>query len=296
MPQNESKITKRRVQLVFALLLAFIFYAQFTKKDNKPVINTGTPTVFAAEDETAGRFERLVRSNPLEALKQARDSHIASIRDYRCTMVKQELLPSGLSAEQEIEAFHRLEPYSVVLNWKRNPGLASRVIYIEDKWDKADEDSPELRAQALAQPENSAARLLVPSIKIPIHGMAAKRTARRAIDEFGFKRTLDLLIQYCVIADTRNELKLEFLGEKHFDGRPVWVIRRHLPYTGESGIYPDRTAEIYLDQEFKLPIAVYCYSDDAMRPENLLGKYEYRDIELNIDINDKVFDPATYGM
>lgn len=296
MPQDESKITKRRVQLVFALLLACIFYAQFAQKDNKPVINTGTPTVLAAEEKTADRFERLVRSNPLEALIYARESHTASIRDYRCTMVKQELLPSGLSAEQEIEAVHRLTPYSVVLNWKRNPGLASRVIYVEGKWVKADEESPELQAQALAQPENSAARLLVPSIKIPIHGMAAKRTARRAIDEFGFKRTLDLLIQYCQIANTRNELKLEFLGEKHFDGRPVWVIRRHLPYTGESGIYPDRTAEIYVDKEFKLPIAVYCYSDDAMRPENLLGKYEYRDIQLNVEISDKVFDPATYGM
>lgn len=295
MPRNAKPSTHRRIQIGFALILATLFYLELSERHHKPILTMGSPYVLAAERPHACAFEKLVREDPLAALIEAREQHTRTVTGYRCTLVKQELLPSGMSPEQELDVIHRLNPYSVVITYTRNASLVNRVVYVKDRWTDPDPDDPVERDLAVCQP-GAVAQLLLKSIKMPIHGSMAREAARRAVDEFGFKRTLDLLIKYCELAKSRGELGLKFCGETYFDGRPVWVVRRDLPYTGEGGMYPDRTAEVYLDKEYRVPIAVYCYSDDARDPQSLLGKYEYRDIQMSAPINDADFDPATYGM
>lgn len=278
-----------------AMLGCILYYELAFDADHEPVINNGLPIVLADDKIVETPFEDLVRNSPLKALHVARDKLVRESRDYSCTFVKQELVGSSLTAEQEIEVKFRPEPYSVVMYWLRNEGLAKRVIYVKGKWVDEDATDPDLREQAVCMP-GKGLNFFVKSIKQPIHGAMAKRTARRAIDEFGFRRALDLLIKYCDMAQDKNELTLEFRGETHFDGRPVWLVRRYLPYKGEGGAYPDRIAEIFIDQQFHVPIAVYCYAKDDASPESLLGKYEYRGVRFDIGLTEKDFEPATYGM
>ncbi len=295
MPGMQAQKTRRRIQLVFGLALAGILYAEFSHQDYQPVLTQHSAIVLAEPRVASDPFERLLRQDPLAALIETRQRHLQEVTDYRCTMIKQELLGSGMSAEQEIEVRFRQAPYSVMMEWVRNAGLASRVLYVKGQWTNPQAEDPAHRERAVCQP-GAVAKLFVKSIKMPIHGSMARRTARRSIDEFGFGRTLDLLIKYCEIAKSRDELRLTFRGSTHFDGRPVWVIRRHLPYTGEGGRYPDRSTDIFIDQEYRVPVAVYCYSDDAHSSANLLGKYEYRDIRFNVGLTEADFEPATYGM
>lgn len=296
MPQDPKKNTRRRIQILFGLLLAGILYAEFEfNQDYEPVVVKSIPVVYAAEPVQADSFEFLVRNKPLDALIEARDRLLRELRDYECTFVKQERMAKGMSAEQEVNVLFRPEPYSVMMNWIRNPGMAQRVIYVKGKWADKTAKDPELREQCWCQPAKPL-HLVVPKIKRPIHGPLAKRTSRRSIDQFGFKRALDLLIHYSELAMSRNELKLHFKGETHFDGRPVWVIRRHLPYNGEGGIYPDRIADIYIDKDYHVPVAVYCYSNDEAKPRDLLGKYEYRNVRFDVGLTEKDFEPSTYGM
>lgn len=295
MRKLRDQSTYRRLQIVVGLGLAGLFYAQYEMgRHHNPVVHRGT-VVIGEAPIGAERFEILVRTDPLKALLEARDLHARSVTAYTCNFVKQEVLPSGMSKEQEIEVLHRMEPYSVVLNWLRNPGLAQRVIYIKNRWIDNDADKPEERELAVCRPV-SPYDVLLKSLKQPIRGDRAKEYSRRCIDEFGFTRSFDLLIEYCKLANSRGELNLEFKGESTFDGRPTWVIRRHLPYEKEGGRYPDRIAEIYLDKEYRVPVAVYCYASDEMKDEDLLGKYEYRNIRLDADLTDADFEPATYGM
>jgi hypothetical protein len=296
MPRLTKQLTQRKIRLLVGLALAGILYVQFELAgENEVVWRPGSPTVVAAERETAEPFERRIRRDPLSALIEARELHRQNVKDYQCTLVKQEALPSGMSEEQEIDVKFRQEPYSVLFHWRRNPGLADRVLYVKDRWIDADADDSDDRDLAVCQP-GPVARLLIKSIKQPIHGKLAKRTSRRFVDEFGFTRALDLLIKYCERAKKEGVLKLEFCGESRFDGRPVWVIRRHLPYTGEGGVYPDMLAEIFIDKEYRIPVAVYCFSTDFKDSKHLLGKYEYRDIKLHAGLTEADFDPATYGM
>lgn len=295
MRQFGQKLGNRRLTAGFGLGLAGLLYAQFAITDDIAPVLIQAPILQAREPAEVNSFEHLIRTNPLAALYEARDRHRLAVRDYTCTFVKQEMLESGMSEEQEIQVLFRQEPYSVVMHWVRNPGLAERVVYVKNRWIDPDADDPDEREMAVCQPGPILAKL-VRSIKQPIRGERARDASRRYIDEFGFGRSLDLLIQYSDLAKKRNELSLTFRGESYFDGRPTWVIRRHLPYTGEGGRYPDRTAEVHIDREYFVPVAVYCYGDDKMRPEKLLGKYEYRNVRFGVGLTERDFDPATYGM
>lgn len=295
MPRDPKQFTQRRIQLVVGAALAGILYLQFAlTEENEVVLSPRSPIVMAAT-VAQDPFEKLIRTDPLEALIRSRDRHASQVQDYKCTMVKQEMLPSGMSEEQEIDVLFRQQPYSVVLTWRRNPGLAERVVYVKDRWIDEDAEEADERDLAVCQP-GPVARLLIKSIKQPIHGKLAQKASRRFVDEFGFTRALDLLIKYCEIARESGDLKLAYCGETRFDGRPVWVVRRTLPYTGPDGAYPDRTAEVFIDKEYRVPVAVYCYSDDAKEPRNLLGKYEYRNIRMQVGLSESDFDPKTYGM
>ncbi|MFQ5430409.1 MAG: DUF1571 domain-containing protein [Phycisphaerae bacterium] len=297
MPRDSRRLTQRKVQILMGLFLAGILYAEFGfSEDYEPILRKGSPVVLAAESVEADGFELLVRHKPLDALKEALKRIDRENRDYTCTFVKQERLSRGMAAEQEVQVKFRPQPYSLMMKWTRNPGLAEQVIYVKGRWIDEDADDPNLRDLAVARPNKMARMIVGKSIKQPIRGFFAKRSSRRSLDEFGFKRALDLLIKYCDLAESRGELKLEFKGETYFDGRPVWLIRRSLPYRGEGGRYPDRVADIYIDKEYQVPVAVYCFSGDERIPENLLGKYEYREVRFDVELDDAVFEPATYGM
>jgi Protein of unknown function (DUF1571) len=183
----------------------------------------------------------------------------------------------------------------VVMEFTRNAGLAKRAIYVKGKWRDESAEDESLRELAVCQPANGLS-LFVKSVKQPIRGGLAKRTSRRAIDEFGFRRLLDLLITYSEKAREAGQLGLEFRGQTRFDGRDVWLIRRTLPYTGPGGEYPDRVANIYVDCKHQVPVAIYTYSNIDEAPAHLLGKYEYRNVHFNVGLTDGDFEPATYGM
>jgi len=298
MAEIDRKLTPARVRMLLGVLLAVVLAVEVFTKAPAAVSFLPTPQVVVADETGAqapqrGTFAELIRRDPLAALEQAQKEHNRNVRDYTCTFVKQELLPSGLSDEQTIATAYRQEPRSILMHWVKNPGKAERVIYVKGRWTDPDASNPDEREMAVCQP-GAIARMFVKSIKQPIHGSLAREASRRYIDEFGFGHSLELLVKYCRLAKDRGELSLTFKGESEVDGRPTWVVERVLPYTGPNGDYPDRIAVFHIDQEWKVPVSVRCYADDAKT--QLLGRYEYSDVALDAGLADSVFEPATYGM
>lgn len=290
------QVARFRPQLLVGagLFAVFCMQCQMSSGPETPVVRQES-VVMAKETVNADSFETMMRNDPLAAMIEARAQHVREVIDYECTMVKQELLPGGMSKEQEIKVKFRHAPYSVYMEWQRNPGLAARVIYVKGRWTDLETEDVEDRELAIAQP-GVIAQLFVKSVKQPIHGRLAKKASRRFLDDFGFEKTLDRLINVSEGAKSRGELTFDFRGESQFDGRPVWVIQRQLPYTAEGGLYPDRTAEILVDKGFRVPVAVYCYADEERLPARLIAKYEYRGIRMRVGLTEKDFDPITYGM
>lgn len=288
----------RRRWLVGALLATLLAYQWQTSSEHVAVKFTAGPAAMAAEPiapvaNERGAFAALLQSDPIAAFHQALDFHRRSVQDYRCTFVKQELLVSGMSTEQTIDVKFRPQPYSVFMHWIKNQDKAVRVIYEAGRWRDEKAVRPEERELAVCQP-GAVAQLFVKSVKQPIRGPRAKDASRRYIDDFGFDKALSLMIEFSQKARDRNELKLTFDGASEFDGRPTWVLCRHVPFDPATKNYPDATAIYHIDQEWRVPVAIYSYGDNDQK--QLLGRYEYRDIRMNAGLTRADFDPSTYGM
>ncbi len=230
----------------------------------------------------------LFRIDPLAYLQKARRDYENRVRDYVCTFTKQELLAGRLTTEQIAEAKFREGPFSVYMHITRNPGRARRLLYVQDRVVKSG------KQHLIVEPEGPIARLLVKSVQRPVDGKDARRASRRLITEFGFARSLDLLIKYAVLSDQQGRLDVRYVGEGEIDGRPTHILERRLPYDDDNSEWPDARVIIHMDQEWDLPVACFCYADADCR--ELLGKYLYTNVHLNVGLQDVDFDPQTYGL
>ncbi len=233
-------------------------------------------------------LDDIARHDPLKLLHEARKRYDESIIDYTCVFRKKELLNGKLTHVQGAKVKFRDKGDSVFMHWFENPDKARRVIYVEDKWNKGGKPA------ALCEPEGAIARMLVSSIAMPIHGPDAKAASRRTIDQFGFEKALDLIIKYSEMAKENGELELSYIGQAKVGGRETYVFERLLPYTGEDGVYPDRLLVYHLDKETLMPLSCASYADE--KKEQLLGRYEYTDVKLNVGLSEADFEGKTYKM
>ncbi len=238
-----------------------------------------------AAADPGDEMERLAREDPLAFFKACRDHYGRTVRDYDCTFIKQELVQGKLTAEQWTTVRFREEPYSVDMTWTRNPMLVSRALYVQDKW--WDGDMP----QAWVRPAGALLKLM--KIKQDIRGGLADTQSRRTIDEFGFGKTLDLIILYSEKARKENTLDLEYIGQATVGERLTYVFERRLPYTGDEEVYPDRLLRVFIDKEWLLPTCCISYADD--NGSQLLGRYVLVDVRLNPGYTDADFDPEGIG-
>ncbi len=290
---KQSILNNRRVFAICGLVLLGLFYSdtqRFARRavaDPMPhILDTAVATTIP--EAHASPILRLYQDDPLAYLKQARDDYDRRIRDYVCDFTKQELLGGRLGDEQLAQAKFREGPFSVYMHITKNAGRARRLLYVKDRIVKNG------RQHVLVEPEGPIARLLVKSVHRPINGRDARRASRRIISEFGFARSLDLLIKYADISQDRDRLDVRYVGEGEIDGRPTHVIERWLPIDDDSYPWPDARVVIHMDQEWNLPIACYSYGDHEGKI--LLGKYIYSDVHLNVGLRDTDFDPKTYGL
>lgn len=250
-----------------------------------PVV--GTPTAapdlvgFAAGRDTSG-YGELAQSDPIGFLQLCRERY--SFRDYTCTFTKQERIGDKLTKPQEIAVRFREKPYSVDMEWVKNAEQAERALYVQDAW-----KDRKGRQLAWFKPAGVLLKLVVPRIKQPIAGRQAKAASRRSLDQFGFSRTLDLIIKYVEKGRRNNELEIHYVGESHIKGRPTYVFERFLPYDGREERYPDGLLRYHIDQEWLIPSACFSYAD--REGKELLGSYVLTDAIFDVGLDDDDFDP-----
>ena len=229
--------------------------------------------------------ERFAASDPLGFLKMCRERYLARVRDYRCLFYIRErfsIAESGeTDEEQQIATAYREKPYSVEMRWLRNAVGATGVSYVAGRWARAG------REMALIVPSGMLGLLAPWGVKCDIRGPDVRAASRRSIDQFGFKTTLDLIIQYCETARGDPAFDLRFVGGGKLDHRPCYVFERRLPYGDAAGVYPDRLLVIYVDREWLVPTGCFAYADDA--GENPLGTYVTTDVEFNVGLTDADF-------
>ena len=275
------------MRIAAGLVLCSTFVVQCQQVSRLPAVGTVpvsvevVPTAAVITESLSGP-EHLARKDPLAFFGFCREEYGRNVRDYSVTFTKQELVRSKLTAEQVTKVRFRDCPYSVDMLWTQNAGRAGRVLYVEGA--RADKQGNEL---ALIKPSGILGGI---GIKVwrDIHGRDAEREARRTVDQFGFRNSLDLIIKYSEKAAAEGELELKFVGDGTIDGRPTYVFERRLPYTGDEELYPDRLLVVHIDKEWLLPTGCFSYADDD--GEELLGKYLLTKADFNVGYKDADFD------
>jgi hypothetical protein len=232
-------------------------------------------------------LEVIAAKDPMVFLQNAMDHYDRSVRDYTCTFTKQELIHGEMSSEQMMNAMLREKPFSVRLEWIKNADKAARVLYVADRWVKDGEP------MAVVEP-GAIARLFVPYVMRPVHGVDATKSSRKTIDQFGMRNALTLTMKYCLMAREKGILNLKYMGNGKVDNRETLVFERRLPYKGEGGEWPDRVLVVHIDKQYLLPTLCTAYADDDKKV--LLGRYMSTGVKLNVNLSDSVFTKEGMGL
>jgi len=241
------------------------------------------PAAYADAPTPTHAMAALTERDLLELTRRGRQRYERQIRDYCCTFLKQERIDGKVKPREEIEVRYRESPTAIYMIWQRNASEAKRALFKDTK-EFLDSKN---RKVARVEPNGAIVHLFVKDVLIPIRGPEARRTSRRTIDEFGFKSTFELLERYNRVGEENGVLDIRYGGEGTIDGRPTYVLIRHLPYDGPEGIYPDARMVLHLDQEWLLPTAVYCYADHEGK--ELLGSYVFTNVRLNTGLGEDAF-------
>jgi hypothetical protein len=225
--------------------------------------------------------EELVRSSPREFGRRALAWYTQNVREYRCVLKKQEMLDGGLSKVQEIQVLYTEDPHRVYMKWRKNAPIIQRALIA---------DCPELRndkGEQLVWVEPSGVLAAIGPLKRELDSPQSTSFSRVPMIEFGFRCTLEKYNRINDAAAERGELDLRFLGEGEVDGRKTWIVTRVTPCYGPGTPYFDRKVIAHFDQEWLLPIAVYCYADTEEK--ELLGMYIFTNIDLKPNFSENDF-------
>ncbi len=255
-------------------------------------VKPGAREAFASlAPETPGAIHSLemrAKRDPIGFIEEAIEKYDRTVRDYTCTFTKQELLGGKMSKEQVTRAMFREKPFSVRLEWVKNPDKAARVLYVADRWVEKGQQ------MAVVDPAGKIASLFVNSVKRPIHGKDAKKSSRRTVDQFGLRNALALTLKYCRLAEKHGALDFSYRGKGEVNRRETLVFERRLPYENIEGPWPDRVLVVHIDKELLLPALCLAYADDEKKV--LLGKYMNTDVKLNPNLPDSVFTEEGMGL
>ncbi len=299
----KPQISKRRVVILIGVLLAAGLLTQGYRglvdesEDRGPspdavlpkvhpsrAFATPAPPLPPAAEES---LEAFAARDPVAFLEMLLARYDRSVRDYTCTFTKQEIIGGRLSAVQKIEAMFRESPFSVRLTWVENADKCSRALYVADRWIKDGEPMAVIAPGAIA-------RLIVPYVMRPIHGPDARKSSRRTMDLFGLRNSLVLTLKFVKLAREQGLEVLEFTGPGELEGRATLTFERHLPYTGDETVWPDRVLDVHIDRELLVPVLCRAYADDDRKV--LLGHYQMSNIKLNVSLPDSAFTKEGMGL
>ena len=272
------RFTNNRIRLGVGMVLATLFCIQCYQPD----LPTGGMLVAedagnVNADNQVDRLERLARTDHAALLKQALKRYDRSVQSYTCTFIKQERINGKLKPEQWIEVRFLERPFSVAMHWVKNAQAGDRALYVTGKYDgemliklcgalkifgtvTRDPESPQVMANTL-----------------------------RPITRFGFRRSLESLLEVYELAARRGDGENRFAGYKQVAGRRVLVLERVLPPKQD---YPTHKTVLYLDAEWLLPLGVEGYDWEGQ----LTCRYLYKDVDFSAELSEKDFTPQASQM
>jgi hypothetical protein len=212
------------------------------------------------------QMARLARTEPIAFLEACLARDEREVKGYRCTLVKQERINGELRKEEEVRVAFRADPFSVLMEWRKNADKAQRVLFVKG----------ENKDKLVVLPAGAAAVLGL--WERPVDGPDAKASSRYTIDEFGIRLGMLRTLAPMRAASKRGKLEVEYLGEKkvpELDGRVCYVLKRvGYEKPEDDGI---TEATYFFDKETWLQTGSILKGEGG----KTIATYFFKDIELN---------------
>lgn len=200
-----------------------------------------------------------------------------NVRDYTCTLVKQEDLNGALGEQQHIMMKVRNQPFSVYMKFLK-PYQGREVLFVDGV------NNNELTVLEAGWKRNLGKMNLDPN------GMVAMRGQRHPITDVGMRnltakliagKTAEMQFGECVVTSNPNT---------KIDNRSTTLIQ--IEHPNPRPHFPTHITRIFLDNELRVPICYDAYLWPAAPGQTppLDARYIYSNLKLNVGLAAQDFD------
>lgn len=211
--------------------------------------------------------------DPLELMEQCQKSYEA-LTDYTATFIKEQRVRGKLKKPETVFMKFK-KPFSIYMKWIKNPDEGKEVIYVEGEND----------GKILAHLGGIIGLITPTTFRMePTHPIAMGGNLK-PVTAAGLGNMIESLLEVFYLARDKGDLKAVCKGTTLYNGRTVFVVERYLPNKEE---YPNQFALIYIDKELMLPVYYAAYDNE----QNLLEKYAYKNLNLNVGLTEKDYDKS----
>jgi hypothetical protein len=245
------------------------------------VLSSGLNNLFAqasADEEKVktAQILELAKTDPADFFVKAIAYHQAWVKDYTGKIIKQERVNSRLGPKQEVRFQFREEPYSIYLQWEKNPKQVDKLLFVKGANDE----------QMIVHPTGFWS--WIKSVRRDPNCEDAARSSRYPCNKLGFVNRMKRFQRLFEKAEEQGKLKIEYVGNTEVDGRPCLELKAVL---GESLDYDVRRFEVKLDVEYLLPVALRSTNADG----ELISEYVYSELRFNVGFENADFDAKQLG-
>jgi Protein of unknown function (DUF1571) len=284
--------------LVVVASALFLAPSRARTQDRDPGEGPGKPAPRGQEAKEAAAADPISTDHPLASVMQyARDeqAYLArTVRDFTCVLVKRERIEGELQDYNFIEMRVREQvrdgdrvtsPLALFLHFMAPKPIAGRtVIYVEGQNDN----------KMLVR--NGGKHFDYVVVHVDPYGEGAQRESLVAVPKSGFDHILtqmiDVLKRHAQADPTGENTKVDRISGAKVNKRPCSVIRITHPEK-QPGL-EFHVANVFVDSQLHLPVRVDLSSWPTApnKPPELLAEYTYTELKVNVNLNDRTFDPA----
>jgi Protein of unknown function (DUF1571) len=215
----------------------------------------------------------------LRTLKASEDLIDSSIRDYTCTLVKQERVDGELGEQQHILLKVMHDPFSVYMSFIQ-PYAGREVVYVKGQ-----------NEGNLVVLEAGFKRMLG-KMNLDPQGSLAMKGQKHPITDVGIRNLLSKLSKIWEAETKFTESEVTTKAGAKIDGRSTTMIQVVHPVPRQY--FKFYAARLFIDDELNVPIHfdAYVWPEQDGGVPSLDESYTYRNLKLNNGFTAREFDSA----
>ncbi|MBL9083688.1 MAG: DUF1571 domain-containing protein [Planctomycetales bacterium] len=273
---------KRRIWLKAAAALAVGGAAAWGFWGGEPVAETGA--VNSAVTHAAALSDKLEGQEAIKACRQMlaiANERMAGVKSLSAVFQKQERIDDKLQPLNVMDVKVRREPLGIYMQW-RAPDVGQQVIWLEGAHD----------GKMLVSPAGWK-RKVMPMVKLAPDDDMAKAVSRRPVTNIGiwnFANRVAALFEEELLKDPN--VKVTITKGHEISGRPCTLASFEHPKPSKVVLF--KQVQLFFDDQLQTPIACehHRWSNTEGTESHLEESYLYKDLVLNVPVNDADFDHA----